>query len=132
MAKSTRLDISGGLDIGGLINGYAAEVIDENIDAAAENARESAEKAKTLLRAESRERTGAYKSGWKVSMKRGANFVDCYVHNRIYQLTHLLEKGHVITNQTGRIYGHVPGDGVIKSVAERTAAEFGMKGGKGS
>lgn len=132
MGKVNRLDISGALDIGGIVNGYAAEVIDENLDALEANAIESANKAKSLLRAESRERTGAYKSGWKVSTVRGRNFIDCYVHNRIYQLTHLLEDGHVITNQTGRIYGRVPGDGVIKSVAERTAAEFGMKGGKGS
>ena len=50
------------------------------------------------------------------------------VHNKQYQLTHLLEKGHKIKNQTGKTYGVAPGDGVIEAVAEEVGREF-MAGG---
>lgn len=51
------------------------------------------------------------------------------MHNRQYQLTHLLEKGHAIANQSGRYPGHVTGDHVIEGVYNEVAAEF-AKGGE--
>lgn len=48
---------------------------------------------------------GDYASGWKVSKKKGADWV---VHNATdYQLTHLLENGHVVCNKKGT-YGRAP------------------------
>ena len=38
---------------------------------------------------------------------------ECTVHNRIYQLTHLLENGHAIKNQTGKKYGDVPATALL-------------------
>ena len=44
-------------------------------------------------------------------------------------ITHLLEKGHAIANQSGRYPGHVAGDHVIEGVYNEVAAEF-AKGGE--
>ena len=73
--------------------------------------RESAQK----LRNTSPRRTGSYASGWAV--KRQGD-MDVVVHNRTdYQLTHLLENGHVIRNKKGT-YGRTPGKKHIAPVEE--------------
>lgn len=57
--------------------------------------------------------TGDYAKGW--GTKR-VNDKDVIVHNRTeYQLTHLLENGHVIRNKYGT-YGRTNGDGHISDV----------------
>lgn len=44
-------------------------------------------------------KNGSYARGWKVSKQQGSDLV---VHNATdYQLTHLLENGHVIRNKKG-------------------------------
>lgn len=88
-------------------------------------------RAVKLLKQESKVRTGAYKKGWKADVKTDETGTECTVHNRRYQLTHLLENGHKITNQTGEDYGTVPGDGVIRKVADQVAREFAEMGGDG-
>ena len=57
--------------------------------------------AKNEIKAGSPVRTGKYKAGWAVRKERPSNPYRSYaiVHNRTrYQLTHLLEKGHVKRN----------------------------------
>lgn len=130
MSKN-RLDIDGGVNIVGIVTGYAKEVIEENVDALTENCMEAANKAARLLRQRSRKRTGSFRKGWKVSTKKGTNFVDCIVHNRVYTLTHLLENDHAIRNQTGKTYGTVRGDKAVSRVYDEVSAEFG-KAGDGS
>lgn len=52
------------------------------------------------------ERKGKYRKSWKVKVtldKPTARTVTVY--STQYQLAHLLENGHVIKNQTGKIYG---------------------------
>ena len=40
---------------------------------------------------------GKYAKGWRVNTKEGKNFINCTIHNATdYQLTHLLEKGHLL------------------------------------
>ena len=67
------------------------------------------------LRNTSPKKTGSYARGW--SLKRVAarhGLVDVIVHNKTdYQLTHLLENGHVIRNKKGE-YGRTNG---IKHIA---------------
>lgn len=130
MSKN-RLDIDGGVNIAGIVTGYAKEVIEENVDAMTENCIAAAGKAARLLKQRSRKRTGSFRKGWKVSTKKGTNFVDCIVHNRVYTLTHLLENDHAIRNQTGKTYGTAHGDKAVAKVYEEVAAEF-SKGGDGS
>lgn len=66
------------------------------------------------LRGSSPKKTGKYSRGW-TSRNDGEHAV--IVHNRVYQLTHLLENGHVIRNKKGT-YGRVGGIKHIKPVEE--------------
>ena len=74
-------------------------------------AKESVQKLKNT----SPVRTGSYAKGWGTK-KLGD--MDVVVHNRTdYQLTHLLENGHVIRNKKGT-YGRAPAHKHIKPVEE--------------
>ena len=66
-------------------------------------------------------RTGEYASGWTVKKLSRSNII---VHNAThYQLTHLLENGHVIANARGT-YGRVNGTKHIAPVEEWAAEEL--------
>ena len=74
-------------------------------------AKESVQKLKNT----SPVKTGSYASGWGTK-KQGE--MDVVVHNRTdYQLTHLLENGHVIRNKKGT-YGRAPAHKHIKPVED--------------
>ncbi len=73
------------------------------------------------LRNTSPRKTGSYSKGW--SVKRMGD-MDAVVHNRTdYQLTHLLENGHVIKNKKGT-YGRTHGIKHIKPVEEWASDEL--------
>ncbi len=73
------------------------------------------------LRNTSPGKTGSYSKGW--SVKRMGD-MDAVVHNRTdYQLTHLLENGHVIKNKKGT-YGRTHGIKHIKPVEEWASDEL--------
>lgn len=73
------------------------------------------------LRNTSPRETGSYSKGW--SVKRMGD-MDAVVHNRTdYQLTHLLENGHVIKNKKGT-YGRTHGIKHIKPVEEWAVDEL--------
>ena len=74
----------------------------------------------TKIRNASPRLTGSYARGWRVS-KRGGGLV---VHNATdYQLTHLLENGHVIRNKYGE-YGRVPAYKHIGPAEQRGIVKF--------
>ena len=80
-------------------------------------ARESVNKLKNT----SPVKTGSYAKGWGVK-KQGE--MDVIVHNRTdYQLTHLLENGHVIRNKKGT-YGRTHGIKHIAPVEEWAVDEL--------
>lgn len=80
-------------------------------------AKESAQKLKNT----SPRRSGSYAKGWSVK-KQGD--MDVVVHNRAdYQLTHLLENGHVIRNKKGT-YGRINGIKHIAPVEEWAVDEL--------
>ena len=80
-------------------------------------AKESVQKLKNT----SPVKTGSYAKGWGV--KRMGD-MDVVVHNRTdYQLTHLLENGHVIRNKKGT-YGRAPAHKHIKPVEEWAIEEL--------
>lgn len=80
-------------------------------------AKESVQKLKNT----SPRKTGSYASGW--GTKREGE-MDVIVHNRTdYQLTHLLENGHVIRNKKGT-YGRTHGIKHIAPVEEWAVDEL--------
>lgn len=73
------------------------------------------------LRNTSPRKTGSYAKGWGTK-KQGE--MDVIVHNRTdYQLTHLLENGHVIRNKKGT-YGRTSGVKHIAPVEEWAVSEL--------
>ena len=86
----------------------------KNID---RTAKESVQKVRNT----SPKKTGSYAKGWGTK-KQGD--MDVVVHNRTdYQLTHLLENGHVIRNKKGT-YGRTHGIKHIAPVEEWAADEL--------
>lgn len=111
-------------DISREIASLMRECVDETDAELEQRARAAGKRAVSMLKQQSRQRTGKYKKGWRADVTADETGVECAVHNRVYQLTHLLESGHRSTNQTGRDFGTVPGDGVIARVAELVGNEF--------
>lgn len=106
------------------------DCIGENEAVLEQRAAAAGKEAVKRLKAESRKRSGKYAKGWTstvdhASLEQG---VEVTVHNKQYQLTHLLEKGHKVKNQTGKTYGVAPGNGVIAAVAEEVGREFAAGG----
>ena len=102
-----------------ILDEFDDRVNDVLAQAAGETADESADK----LRNTSPRRSGEYANGWTVKkLSRG----DVVVHNTHYQLTHLLENGHVIKNKKGT-YGRTRGIKHIKPVETWANKEFQQK-----
>lgn len=76
------------------------------------------------LKNSSPRRTGGYASGWSVkNLDRHGKIANLIVHNSThYQLTHLLENGHVVRNKKGT-YGRAPARKHIAPVADRANSE---------
>lgn len=86
------------LDINDILNEYSND-IQEGITNVAY---EVAENGKNKLKATSPKKTGSYRKGWRVDKRSGKGFVHATIYNATdWQLTHLLEKEHVIRNQYG-------------------------------
>ncbi|MEG0015747.1 MAG: hypothetical protein RSB98_00825 [Raoultibacter sp.] len=111
-------------DLSGIISDSMRECIEDNEEALAENCKAAGARSVKLLKQKSKQRTGLYKKGWKSNVAADETGTECVVHNRVYQLTHLLENDHVIKNQTGKSYGMARGDGLMSDVFEQVSAEF--------
>ena len=86
--------------------------------------RKAARDAVNDLKDRSPKKTGSYAAGWSVkNMSRHGKILSLVVYNRTdYQLTHLLENGHVVRNKKGT-YGRAPAHKHIEPVAERASSE---------
>ena len=71
------------------------------------------------LKSTSPRRTGAYASSWGIKKEAGVGQMNVVVHNKKhYQLTHLLENGHVVRNKKGT-YGRADAIKHIAPAAEK-------------
>jgi len=97
------------------------EINEDVRDSAKKNINAVSRECVQKLKSSSPRRTGSYASGW--ATKRQGD-MDVVVHNRTdYQLTHLLENGHVITNKKGT-YGRTHGIKHIAPVEEWAVDEL--------
>lgn len=100
------------------------EYTDEVNDVLHEAAKTTADEAEDRLHITSPRKTGDYAAGWEVKQEGKYDYI---VHNSTnYQLTHLLENGHVIRNKKGT-YGRAPAHKHIKPVETWANREFQRK-----
>lgn len=86
------------MQINDILNEYSRDIQEGITNAAIE----VAEQGKNKLKATSPKKTGDYRKGWRVEKRKGKGFVHTTIYNETdWQLTHLLEKPHVIRNQYG-------------------------------
>lgn len=100
------------------------EFSDKVNDVLERSANETADESVDKLSNTSPKKSGSYAQGWRVKrLARG----DVVVHNATdYQLTHLLENGHIIRNKKGT-YGRTRGIKHIKPVETWANNEFQRK-----
>ena len=101
-----------------------AEVVGDSIITVADKATKKLQGVQTF--APNGNPTGAYSKSWEAEeVKTGRLSVKRIIHNKEhYRLTHLLEKGHVSRNGTGRTFGHVPAYPHIEPVNEYVYEEL--------
>lgn len=97
-----------------ILEQYSKEVKDVTDKSIEKVSKESVQKLKNT----SPKRTGKYARSWTKKKVKGRNGIDeVTVHNKQYQLTHLLENGHIVRNSKGT-YGRTNGIKHIKTVEE--------------
>lgn len=97
-----------------ILEQYSKEVKDVTDKSIEKVSKESVQKLKNT----SPKRTGKYARSWTKKKVKGRNGIDeVTVHNKQYQLTHLLENGHIVRNSKGT-YGRTNGIKHIKPVEE--------------
>jgi len=97
------------------------EFSDKVNDVLEESAKRVSDEAVNKLHNTSPRKSGEYAAGWTVKRESPTSLI---VHNATnYQLTHLLENGHVIRNKKGT-YGRAPAHKHIKPVETWANREF--------
>ena len=105
-------------DYGEFIYGITKDAADQIGKAAANAVKQNAQ---TKLK----NRPKKYHKGWTYTSENTNTGAHGWVHNKTdYQLSHLLEKGHVTRNGTGRTYKPTPAYPHIKEVEEWVEKAF--------
>jgi len=75
-----------------ILKDWSADVLEETNEAVKEVANEARDELKVEGNFENR--SGKYRKGWRVTFTEMRYGLEATVHNKVYQLTHLLESGH--------------------------------------
>lgn len=75
-----------------ILKDWSADVLEETNEAVRDVATEARDELKVEGNFENR--SGKYRKGWKVTFTELRYGLEATVHNKVYQLTHLLESGH--------------------------------------
>lgn len=81
------------------------EAVEEGIERIADETLKEVKSLSPIYEGNSKKlRKGKYRSGWTTSVDRSKGKIQITVHNKQYQLVHLLEHGHLTRLGTGRKY----------------------------
>ena len=106
-----------------ILDTYSKDVKKVTTDAIDKTSKESVQKLKNT----SPKKSGKYARSWTTKRERGRDgLVTVTVHNKQYQLTHLLENGHIVRNKKGE-YGRTRGIKHIAPVEEWASSELPRK-----
>lgn len=111
------------LDVNTILNEYSQDIQEAIIEETEKIAKNGADKLKYT----SPKNTGKYARGWKVKTIKGNGYISSTIHNSTnWQLTHLLEKPHIIKNKYGT-WGTSKPQVHIKPVEEECIREYEKK-----
>ena len=102
-------DFSG--EITKIYKSWSTEVLEETNQAVKDVATEARDELKVEGKFE--DRSGKYRKGWRVTFTEMRYGLQATVHNKVYQLTHLLESGHAKwlwgkdTGETVQAFPHI-------------------------
>lgn len=102
-------DFSG--EVTKILKSWSTEVLEETNEAVKDVATEARDELKVEGNFENR--SGKYRKGWKVTFTELRYGLEATVHNKVYQLTHLLESGHAKwlwgkdTGETVQAFPHI-------------------------
>lgn len=107
-----------------ILSNYSKDVREATNKAIEKTARQSVRKLKDT----SPKKTGDYAKGWATKKERSHDGIyTVTAHNKTdYQLTHLLENGHVVRNKKG-VYGRTNGTKHIAPVEEWANSELPLE-----
>lgn len=104
-------------NISKLIEQELGDYLDQLNGKVDKSAKKIAQETVREVKAKSPELTGSYKQGWSVKKEKNGDYI---IHNKMdYQLTHLLEKGHV--NRDG---SRTPGKAHIRPAEQNAIRKF--------
>jgi hypothetical protein len=102
-------------DFDGAVTSILKEWSSDVLEQTNEAVRDVATEARNELKVEGdfQNRSGKYRKGWRVTFTELRYGLEATVHNKVYQLTHLLESGHAKwlwgrdTGETVKAYPHI-------------------------
>ena len=105
-------------EVNKILQEYAGEVDQIVLKTEDEVAKEAVKKLKsTSPKAKYNGGHRHYADDWKIDSRSKKMYAHIIIHNKQYQLTHLLEKGHDIV-RGGKVVGHASAQSHIKAVEE--------------
>lgn len=122
--------MANGISVSAQMNDILIEYNEEVREAVDKSAKDAAELCMKTLKSTSpkRPKHGEYARSWTVKVEESSNGVSDYItyNKRHYQLTHLLENGHVIRNKKGT-YGRTHPIKHIAPAADAAIQRFDLE-----